>query len=121
MERFDYQIQTSITPSYSLLNHGVGDSEAFAKVYAAMCRSAGLECQTVLGTVDGEVRYWNIIRYDERYAHVDLLYSSRQGAIRELSDAQMKNLMKWKKTAKVGNRLSLSSGGAKNSLAPVSR
>lgn len=27
-ERFDYQIETSITPSYSLLCHGVGDSKA---------------------------------------------------------------------------------------------
>ena len=32
MERFDYQMQTSITPAYSLLSHGVGDSEAFASV-----------------------------------------------------------------------------------------
>ena len=42
MERFDYKIETSITPAYSLLRHGVGDSRAFATVYAAMCRLAGL-------------------------------------------------------------------------------
>ena len=33
-ERFDYTLETSITPSYSLLCHGVGDSRAFAQVYA---------------------------------------------------------------------------------------
>ena len=42
MERFDYKFETSITPAYSLLRHGVGDSRAFATVYAAMCRSAVL-------------------------------------------------------------------------------
>ncbi len=36
MERFDYKIETSLTPAYSLLRHGVGDSRAFATVYAAM-------------------------------------------------------------------------------------
>jgi hypothetical protein len=35
MERATYEIQTSITPSYSLLHHGVGDSRAFAMVYAS--------------------------------------------------------------------------------------
>ena len=44
MERYDYRIETSITPAYSLLRHGVGDSRAFAVVYAAMCQQAGLEC-----------------------------------------------------------------------------
>ena len=46
MQRFDeYKIQTSITPAYSLLRHGVGDCEAFTNVYTAMCRRAGLDCQ----------------------------------------------------------------------------
>ena len=40
MERFEYKLETSITPAYSLLRHGVGDSRAFATVYAAMCRMA---------------------------------------------------------------------------------
>ena len=49
----DYQLETSITPSYSLLRHGVGDAKAFATVYAAMCREAELECKVVSGTKDG--------------------------------------------------------------------
>ena len=32
MERFDYKLETSITPSYSLLCHGVGDSREFGFV-----------------------------------------------------------------------------------------
>ena len=73
MERYDYQIVSSITPAYSLLRHGVGDSKAFACVYAAMCRQAGLECMVVSGTCDGESRYWTIIGQDGAYFHVDLM------------------------------------------------
>ena len=89
MERFDYQLETSITPAYSLLHHGVGDSRAFATVYAAMCRLAGLECMVVTGTCSGEPRVWNIIREGDTYQHVDLLRCNEQGRFREWSDAEM--------------------------------
>ncbi len=75
MERYDYQQETSITPAYSLLRHGVGDSRAFASVYAAMCRQAGLECQIVTGTREGEAHFWNIICIDGLYYHCDLFPS----------------------------------------------
>lgn len=89
MERSDYQIETSITPSYSLLNHGVGDCKAFAIVYAAMCRQAGLECQVVSGTRSGEPWYWNLIEEDGVYYHVDLLQSSAGGWFQKLTDSEM--------------------------------
>ena len=86
MERNDYQLQTSITPTYSLLRHGVGDSKAFAVVYAAMCRRAGLECQVVAGTKQGEARFWNIICDNGTYYHVDVLHP---GGFAKLTDGQM--------------------------------
>lgn len=86
MERYDYQFDTSLTPTYSLLRHGVGDSRAFAVVYAAMCRQAGLECLVVSGTKNGESRYWNIVCDNGIYYHVDLL----GGAYQELTDEQMR-------------------------------
>lgn len=89
MERSDYEIEKSITPAYSLLNHGVGDSEAFAMVYAAMCRQAGLECMIVPGTRQGEPWYWNLIREDGIYYHLDLLQSSAAGQFRKMTDAEM--------------------------------
>ena len=76
MERNDYKVETSITPTYSLLRHGVGDSRAFANVYAAMCRKAGLQCYVVSGTCNGEARFWNIIRDGDICYHVDLLNPS---------------------------------------------
>lgn len=86
MERNAYQVKTSITPSYSLLRHGVGDSRAFAIVYAAMCRKAGLECQVVNGTCNGEAWFWNIICEDGIWYHVDVL--SQNGFIK-YTDSQM--------------------------------
>lgn len=89
MERFDYTTQTSITPSYSLLVHGVGDSRAFAQVYAAMCRQTGVEAMTVSGTRNGESRFWNIVRNGDVWYHVDLLECARQGYYREMADWEM--------------------------------
>lgn len=91
MERFDYTIETSITPAYSLLRHGVGDSRAFAMVYAAMCREADLECVTVTGTCSGEPRTWNMVLDNGYYYHVDLLRCSETGGYRELTDSEMRN------------------------------
>lgn len=89
MERFDYTVETSITPAYSLLRHGVGDSRAFATVYAAMCRGAGLECLTVTGTHTGEPWTWNIVLDDGQYYHVDLLRSNQSGRYQEYTDGEM--------------------------------
>lgn len=89
MNRFDYKLETSITPTYHLLRHGVGDSRAFATVYAAMCRQAGLECMIVSGTRAGESWYWNIICQDGVYYHVDLLSSSQPEDFARRLDSQM--------------------------------
>ena len=92
MERFDnYQIKTSITPAYSLLNHGVGDSAAFAAVYAEMCRRAGVECQVVVGTRSGEPWCWNLVLEDGYYYHVDLLACQDWGGFRCMTDEQMED------------------------------
>ncbi len=89
MERFDYKVETSLTPAYSLLHHGVGDSKAFAQVYAAMCRRAGLEAMTVTGTCNGEPRTWNLVREDGCYYHVDLLHCNETGTYQTRTDGQM--------------------------------
>lgn len=80
MERHTYKLETSITPAYHLLRHGVGDCKAFATVYAAICRRAGLDCQVVTGTKQGESWYWNVIFNGEQYYYVDLLSCNETGA-----------------------------------------
>ena len=88
-ERFEYKYETSITPSYSLLLHGVGDARIFAEVYGDMCRRAGLDCRVVSGTKDGEAWYWNLIQVDGMYYHVDLLESRAAGAFTLLTDVEL--------------------------------
>ena len=77
MGRYEYSIQTSITPAYSLLLHGVGDHRAFAMVYGAMCRQAGLDCYMVTGTRNGTPWVWNAVRLDGVYYYIDLLRDSQ--------------------------------------------
>ena len=79
MERFDYKIESSITPVYSLLRYGVGDSKAIAMVYSIMCQNANLPCQVVGGTKDGEAYYWTLIRIKDVDYHIDMLASSMSG------------------------------------------
>lgn len=98
MERNDYVVETSITPAYSLLRHGVGDSKAFATVYAAMCTGAGLDCQVISGTRSGEPWVWNLICEDGVYYHVDLLRSNAAGNLLRLSDDDMSGYV-WDFTA----------------------
>lgn len=82
MNRFPaYEIQTSITPAYSLLRHGVGDERAFATVYAAMCRRVGLDCEVVTGTRDGELWTWNVVEIENVYYHIDLLRNREEGQL----------------------------------------
>ncbi|MBE6976588.1 MAG: transglutaminase domain-containing protein [Ruminococcaceae bacterium] len=85
----DYQLETSITPAYSLLRHGVGDKKAFATVFAAMCRESGLDCQVVSGTRGGEAWYWNLIAIDGEYSHLDLLRCRENGKFAPYSDEEM--------------------------------
>lgn len=104
MERFDYKLETSITPSYSLLSHGVGDVKAFAVVYAAMCRQAGLNCLVVTGTRAGEPWYWNLVEDNGVYYHVDLLQSSSNGVFTEKTDDGMEGYV-WDYSAYPESRL----------------
>ncbi len=90
MERYDYTVETSITPTYSLLRHGVGDTKAFATVYAAMCRQADLECQVVTGTKEGNPWYWNMVKVENAYYHLDLLTCSQSGGFVLKQDQHMK-------------------------------
>lgn len=91
MERFDYQLKTSITPAYSLLSHGVGDQRSFAVVFAEMCQQSGIECLTVVGSRNGEPRCWNMVSIDGYYYHVDLLDCRDSGGFAEKTDAQMEH------------------------------
>ena len=86
MERFEYKLQYSQTPAYSLLCEGIGDSRAFSQVYAAMCSRIGLEAECVSGTRAGQKYSWNQIRIDGVWYHLDLLASPQ---FRPMTDSEM--------------------------------
>ncbi len=105
MERFDYRVQSSITPTYSLLHHGVGDSRAFAITYAAMCRSVGLDCFVMTGTRNAEPWTWNLIYLDNHYVHVDLLQCTAYGRFQTHTDGEMLGYV-WDYSAVPGKEVS---------------
>ena len=89
MQLEDYSIVTSITPAYSLLRQGQGDSEAFATVFAAMCREAGLGCRVVTGTRWGEAWYWNMVQDENGWHHVDIILCSQYNGLVYRADVEM--------------------------------
>ena len=79
MSRYNYTVQSSGTPAYSLLYHGIGDSKAFASVFSAMCSQAGLECKVISGVCSGQSWYWNEICVEDKVYYVDLLRCQEMG------------------------------------------
>ena len=75
-----------MTPAHSQQCRGVGDSQALARVNAAMCSRIGLEVRTVRGNRVGEARWWNLVHIDGMWYHVDLLAPE---GFRTLTDAEM--------------------------------
>ena len=85
----DYEVNTSITPAYSLLRHGQGDSKAFATVFSAMCREAGVDCRVVTGTRWGEAWYWNLVKDEAGWHHVDIIRCSQEEGLVYRADVEM--------------------------------
>lgn len=94
-ERFDYQLRSSVTPAYSLLCQGVGDSQAFAQVYTAMCSRIGLNARSVCGKRSGEEHWWNLVNIDGAWYHLDLLGEKQ---FMPLTDGQMADY-EWDRSA----------------------
>lgn len=84
-----YTVETSVTPSYSLLRYGVGDSKAFATVYAAMCREKGIQCKVVSGSRGGVAWYWNAVYDNGQVYYLDILRCYEGTGFRLLQEHQM--------------------------------
>lgn len=57
---------------YATLVSGQPDSQAIALAYQLLCELAGAPCQVVVGTLDDQPYYWNIVTVDDESRHVDL-------------------------------------------------
>lgn len=57
---------------YAAMVEGEADSEGMALAYALYCRSVGVDCIVVSGTLDGLPHFWNIVTLpDGENRHVD--------------------------------------------------
>ena len=79
--RFTYSPTDELptTPAYSLLCQGKAHSLSFASVFYAECADANLDCLIVSGNRDGQAYYWNLLRIEGKYYHVDLMRSLEYG------------------------------------------
>ena len=89
MERTDYTLKPSVTPAYSLLQDGIGDSSAFACVYAALCNQAGLDCRVIHGTKDGKEWSWNRVVISNRVYYIDVIEAEKIGRVQFLTASEM--------------------------------
>lgn len=61
--------------AYAALTAGSADSKAIALAFKAVCNELGLECRVVsgsLGAMAEQEHFWNIIKLDNAYYHVDV-------------------------------------------------
>ena len=72
-QRFAYQQGESHAPVYAFLCEGIATSEAAAKSWQELCDRIGLTCYTVKGARGGAEYWWNIVRVEGQYRHVDVL------------------------------------------------
>lgn len=64
--------ETAGTTAWDALVVGVGNSEGLAMAVEAGCRALGVECDVVMGRLDGEDHVWNMVTVDGAAYHVDV-------------------------------------------------
>jgi len=57
--------------AYDALITGYPDSEGCAMAYKLLSNLIGLDCLVVEGRCNGDLRFWNIVKVDGEYYHVD--------------------------------------------------
>jgi hypothetical protein len=58
--------------AYYTLHDKIADSFGYAMAYKALCDRLGLDCQVVVGRLNGIDHAWNIVGLDGDYYHVDV-------------------------------------------------
>lgn len=89
--RFRYRIETEMPsmPAYDLLCRGLAHSLSFASVFRYECEQVGIECHLVSGAIGEQPHYWNIVRIDDAYYHVDLLRELGQSELQLLGTQEL--------------------------------
>ncbi len=61
-------------PVTSILKHGKGLCECYARTYYLLTQMAGIDCRYVVGSADGEEHAWNLSKLNGTWVHVDCTY-----------------------------------------------
>lgn len=96
--RQERQLESDLgATAYGALSQGCADSQGIASAYSALCRTAGIPCVVVSGSVDKTPHFWNIVRLDGEYFHVDVSADSSWGMGNSflMSDEQMLTRYWW--------------------------
>lgn len=83
--------------AYGVFEDGMADSCGFAMAYKALCDMLGIECMIVTGYFDKHDHYWNIIKLEDHYYHVDVSLHAENGeeSCFMISDEQMWGRYVW--------------------------
>ncbi len=81
----------SSTPAYDLLSGRRATDAGFASVFYDTAQRSGLECYLVSGAKDDQPYYWNIVLWEGKYRHLDLMAQLQNGSadIALFSDGEM--------------------------------
>ena len=66
--------------AYLALVEGESNSEGIACAFKALCDQMGVECQVVTGRMDKQPYFWNIVKIEDAYYHMDISALGQLGA-----------------------------------------
>ena len=91
--------------AYGALAKGRAVCNGYAQAMKLLCDLAGVECQMVIGTADGENHAWNLIHLDDEWYHTDVTWDDPEPdnssrtlySYFNLDDSQMERSHTWDK------------------------
>lgn len=87
--------------AYGAIVENQADSEGFAMAFAALCIGAGIDCTVVRGRLNNNEHFWNIVKIDKEYYHLDCSVWQLNGYYQTYlkSDADMLSSYWWDTSA----------------------
>jgi len=86
---------------YHVFVEKTGGSEGIACAYKALCDELGVECTVVSGKAEKTVHFWNIVKIDDAYYHMDVSSYGKVGGEKALflSDTEKQADYWWDQSA----------------------
>ncbi len=75
----EYDNRSRPATAYGALVDHKAISDGYATAFKAVCDLLNIECDVVMGRLDGQPYYWNIVELGGDYYHIDVLACDRNG------------------------------------------